>query len=178
MALSLFLLILSCTAPEVEPALTSEPPIPVNYSTYVSEGLFSISYPPYWTPATSIMEEVWKEAEEWLRGVDPELSTEGQIILFLAGIPTGEGYYPNVNVMIILRSTCFWAFSEIVEADHLWCIENLIEYKEYSQTKINIDGREAVVSDWSDYDPDFGIWRYITSYQVKDKFVWVVTCYV
>ena len=35
-----------------------------------------------------------------------------------------------------------------------------------------------MVSDCSDYDPDFGIWRYITSYEVKDKFVWVVICYV
>ena len=51
----------SCSTPELKPALESEPPIPTGFTTYTSEGLFSISYPSDWSPATSIMEEVWEE---------------------------------------------------------------------------------------------------------------------
>lgn len=170
------LVTMSCTTPELTPTPTTEPEIPTHFSTYTSEGLFSISYPPDWVPAISIMEELWEEAIEWIKSVDPELETEGYKMLFLGGIPTEEGYYPSVSIMIAPRSVGFWTLDEIIEADNAWSMEHLQEYREYSLLKTTIDGREAAISDWKDYDPDLGTWRYITAYTIKGKFLWLVTC--
>ncbi len=122
------------------------------------------------------MGELFEETKEWIKNLDPEVLLEGQRMLFLAGIPTEEGYYPGVNVIVTPRSVGFWTLDEIVETDSAWCRENLQKYREYSLLNTTIDGREAAISDWEDYDPDYGTWRYITTYLVKDKFMWSVTC--
>ena len=170
-----WLVTMSCGPPTLIPT-TTEPQIPPHFTTYTTEGLFSISYPPDWVPATSIMEEVFEETKEWIKSVDPEVLVEEQRMLFTAGIPTEEGYYPNVNILVAPRSIGLWTLDEIVEADSAWCRQNLQKYREYSLLNTTIDGREAVISDWEDYDPDYGTWRYITTYLVKDKFMWSVTC--
>ncbi|GAI46661.1 unnamed protein product, partial [marine sediment metagenome] len=46
----LLLLTVSCTPPTLTPTTTPEPEIPAHFTTYTSEGLFSISYPPDWVP--------------------------------------------------------------------------------------------------------------------------------
>ena len=176
MTIILSLLAVSCAAPTLTPTTTSEPEIPAHFTTYTTEGLFSISYPPDWVPATSIMEEMLEEAKEWIKSVDPEVSVEEQRMLFMGGIPTEEGYYPSVSILVVPRSIGFWTLDEIVETDSAWCRENLQKYREYSLLNTTIDGREAAISDWEDYDPDMGTWRYITAYLLKDKFVWLVTC--
>ena len=173
---TLLLLSLSCAPPELEPTTTPEPKIPAHFTTYTSEGLFSISYPPDWVPATSIMGEVFEATKEWMESIDPEASLEGISMLFMAGILTEEGYYPGVNIIVMPRSVGFWTLDEIVETDSAWCRENLLKYREYSLLNTTIGGREAAISDWEDYDPDMGTWRYITAYLVKDKFVWLVGC--
>jgi len=170
------LVTMSCAPPTLTPTTTPEPEIPAHFTTYTSEGLFSISYPPDWIPATSIMEELFEEVKEWMKGVDPEVLVEEQRMLFMGGILTEEGYYPSVSVIVMPRSVGFWTLDEIVETDSAWCRENLLKYREYSLLNTTIGGREAAISDWEDYDPDMGTWRYITAYLVKDKFVWLVGC--
>jgi len=170
------LVTMSCASPTLTPTTTPEPEIPAHFTTYTSEGLFSISYPPNWVSATSIMEELFEEVKEWMESIDPEVLLEGQRMLFMGGILTEEGYYPNVNVIVTPRSVGFWTLDEIVETDSAWCRENLLKYREYSLLNTTIGGREAAISDWEDYDPDMGTWRYITAYLVKDKFVWLVSC--
>ena len=170
------LVTMSCAPPTLTPTTTPEPEIPAHFTTYTSEGLFSISYPPDWVPATSIMEELFEEVKEWMKGVDPEVLVEEQRMLFMGGILTEEGYYPSVSVIVMPRSVGFWTLDEIVETDSAWCRENLLKYREYSLLNTTIGGREVAISDWEDYDPDMGTWRYITAYLVKDKFVWLVGC--
>ena len=175
MTIILSLLAVSCTAPTLTPATTPELPIPANYSTYTSEGLFSISYPLDWVPATSIMEEVFEWAKESMKSTDPELQLEETKILFFGGIPIEEGYYPAVNIIIAPRSVAYWTLDEIVEVETLWAMENTPGYREHSQIRTVVDGREAVIIDSEDNDPDFGRWRYLQLYMVKEKFMWVVT---
>ena len=57
----ILILIVSCAAPKLIPAPTPEPEIPVSFTTYTSEGLFNISYPQDWVPATSMMEELFEQ---------------------------------------------------------------------------------------------------------------------
>ena len=67
------LVTMSCASPTLTPTTTPEPEIPAHFTTYNSEGLFSISYPPDWVPATSIMEELWEETKELMKSTDPEV---------------------------------------------------------------------------------------------------------
>ena len=176
MTIVLLVLIVSCAPPTVTPTATPEPEIPIHFTTYTSEGLFSISYPPDWVPATSIMEEVFEEVKELMKITDPEVQLEGVKMLFMGGIPTEEGYYPSVNIAIVPRSVGYWDLTEIVEAESQYSMEHTSGYHEYSQVRTVVDGREAILIDSEDYEPDWGTWRYLQLFMTKDKFVWVVTC--
>jgi hypothetical protein len=168
----------SCAAPELEPTMTDEPPIPAHYSTYTSEGLFSISYPPDWVPATSLIEEVTEWVEEWLESVDTASEIpEGGGILFLGGMPVAEGYMPNVNIVVIPRSVGYWALDEIVESEYQWSLTYLSDFREYSRTETIVGGKEAVISECGFYESSVGMeFRNLCLYTVKDEFVWIVTC--
>lgn len=168
-------LTLSCATPELEPTLTDEPPIPTHYSTYTSEGLFSISYPPDWVPAMSILEELTETVLEWVESEDPSLLSDLEI-LFFAGVPDEYGYYPNVNIVVAPRGVGYWTLDEILEADALWSREYLQQHHENYTVKTVVDSKEAAIVDSQDYEPAFGTWRYLQSYVIDGEFVWVVTC--
>jgi len=170
------LLIVSCTSPALTPAITTEPEIPAHFTTFTSEGLFSISYPPDWVPATSIMEEVFEQAKEWMKSVDPAVEVEEIQALFLAGVPFEEGYYPTVSIVVTTRSIGYWTLDEIDEAESLWSRENIVGYRENSKIKTVVDRRESSILDYEDDEPGYGKWRYLCLTTVKGDFVWVVTC--
>lgn len=172
----ILLFTVSCASPTLTPTTTSEPEIPAHFTTYTSESLFSISYPPDWTPATALMDEVLAHVRDWMDSIDPEAMPEDVQMLFLGGIPFNEGYYPSVNILVGPRSIGYWTLDEIVEAESAWGREYMQSYHEYSLVKTTIDGREAVIIDSEDYEPDMGTWRHLQAYIVKDKFVWVITC--
>jgi len=170
------LLILSCSSPTRTPAQTTEPEIPAHFSTYTSEGLYSISYPPDWTPALSIMETLWEDVKEWMESVDPEVDLEEIQLLFCGGVPYWGGYYPNVSIGIMPRSTGYWSLDEIVESEYLYDMVNTPGYREISRVRTVVDGREAIIIDCEDNEPGFGRWRYLQLVTVQDDFVWMVTC--
>lgn len=176
MIMIVLLLIVSCAPPRLTPTITPEPEIPAQFSTYTSEGLFSISYPPDWEPAISILGELWEEIKELMKSTDPDVSLEGASPMFFGGIPTEEGWNPNVNIIVSPRSTGYWTLDEILEVESQWSREHLQKYHEFSRVETTIDGREAVILDSQDYAPDMGTWRYLQVITVKDKFAWVVTC--
>ncbi len=157
---------------------TLEPKIPSHYSTYISEGFFSISYPQDWEPVTSIMEELFEESKEWVQSLDPEVTLEEAQALFFGGLPIDEGYHPNVNIVVVPRSADYWELDEIVEMESQFSREHTQKYHEFSRVKTTVDGRESVIIDSEDYDPDFGTFRYLHLYTIKDKVVWLVTCTV
>lgn len=166
---------LSCATPELEPAMTTEPPIPDYYSTYTSEGLFSISYPSDWVPAMSLLEEVSETVIEWIENQDPSAMMDAEF-LFLAGLPFEDGYYPSVNIVVSPRGVGYWTLDEILEADSLLCREYLQQYHENYLVKTVIDSKEAAILDSQDYDPVWGAWRHLQSIVIDGEFVWVVTC--
>jgi hypothetical protein len=169
---------MSCAPPAISPAEITEQEIPPHFSTYTSEGLFSISYPPEWEPATSFIEEVLESAKEWVESKDPEATFEGVQVLFLAGLAVATGWWPNVNIVVQPRSVGYWTLDEAVEADARWSKEHAQNYREFSRVKTVIDRNEAIIIDSQDYDPDYGTCRYLQSYIVKGKHVWTVTCTV
>lgn len=172
------IMVVSCQqpTPAPAPAPAAESEIPATFSTYTSEGLFSISYPQGWAPATSIMGEIEEEIKEWIKSVDPEAEVEEAKLLFGAGMPTEEGYYPTVGISVAPRSMGYYTLDEIVESEGLWNREYLQRYRVHSQVRTFVDGREADIICSEDYEPEYGEWRYITLTMVKDDFVWFVTC--
>ena len=162
--------------PSPTPAPTTESEIPANFTTYTSEGLFSISYPQDWAPATSIMGELEEEIKEWVKSIDPEAEVEETKLIFMAGMPDEEGYYPTVGISVAPRSAGYYTLDEIVESEDLWCREHLQRYHVHSQTRTFVDSREADILISEDYEPEFGVWRYLELTMVKDDFVWFVVC--
>ncbi len=171
---------LSCSSPTLTPNPTltpkssPEPTIPTNFSTYTKEGLFSISYPLDWVPATSIMEDVMNQLIE-ARKAEGQGTAEGANLLFLGGVPTANGYFPNVNVVVVPRSTGFWTLDEVVEAESQYNRENRQGYRVYAQVKTINDGIAAVIIDSEVYDGVRTV-RFLQLFTVKDNYVWQVTC--
>ena len=175
-ALIISLLAVSCAPPTLTPAITPESEIPTHFTTYTSEGLFSISYPPDWVPATSIMEELFEEVKELMKSTDPEISLEDASVLFVAGVPFEEGYYPNVSIVVGPRSVGYWTLDEIDEAESMWAREYTEGYRENSMIKTVVDGRESSILDSEDNESGYGRWRYLQLTTVKGNFVWIVSC--
>jgi len=168
-------LVVSCQQ-QPTPAPAAESEIPATFSTYTSEGLFSISYPQGWAPVTSVIGEIEEESKDWVKSVDPEAEVEEIKLLFMAGMPIEEGYYPSVCIAAAPRSMGYYTLDEIVESEGLWSREYLQRYRVHSQVRTFVDGREADIISDEDYTPEDGLWRYITLTMVKDDFVWFVTC--
>ena len=175
--LLLMILVVSCQQkPAPAPAPVTEPAIPTNFTTYTSEGFFSISYPQDWAPAMSVMEELEKEAKAWVKSIDPEALVEEMKLIFAAGMPTSEGWYPAISIALAPRSMGYYTLDEIIEVEDLWARENMQRYNVYSQVRTVVDGREADISCDEDYEPETGLWRSTRLTTVKGDFVWFVDC--
>lgn len=169
-------LTISCASPEPpQPAIT-EPEIPANFTTYTSEGLFSISYPPDWVPATSIMEEMWEETIELMEMEDPTVEWEETKIIFFGGLLSEEEYYPSVIIAVVPRSVGYSTLDEIDEAESQWAREHTRGYRENSYIRTVVDGRESSILDSEDDEVDYGRWRYLQLMTVHKKFAWCITC--
>ena len=77
---------------EEKPPLSPEPPIPAHFTTYTDElGLFSISYPPDWELALSLVKGFEESSKELLKSMEFDLPLESTSMIFLAGMPTEIG---------------------------------------------------------------------------------------
>ena len=155
----------------------SESVIPLEFTTYTREGVFSISYPQTWKPAMSIMDEIWEEIKDDMEDLDSDVDMEDSSMVFFGGMPDAEGYYPNVNVIIIPRTFGYRDIDEILESEDLFESEHPTPgYHEFSRMQTTVDGRPAVLIDSEDNEPEYGRWRYLQMVTVKDKLVWWITC--
>ncbi|MFC1847703.1 hypothetical protein ACFLXV_00110 [Chloroflexota bacterium] len=158
------------------PEPVSDSKIPAHFSTYTEEGLFRISYPPDWAPATAFMGEVWEETKRQMEGTIEDVYLEDMQMLFLAGMPTDEGYHPSVTIVVTSREPGYWTLDEVVAAEDAFAQANTPGYQVYSRTNATVAGIEAAIDDSTDNEPGYGQWRYITMMLVKDEFVWGVIC--
>ena len=168
--------------PEPEPAPSSEPEIPAHYTTYTSEeDLFSISYPPDWEIYTSRFEDVEKAIAEVISDSDMNASMENALqkasIIFLAGLPTEQGYDPNMNIVVEPVPLFYRTQDKMVEANITNMEKICPDYYMHSRTNTVVDGKEATIIESE---------ATITSEKIKTfninvtilsgKVCWYVTC--
>ncbi len=154
-----------------------EPEIPAHYTTYSDEvGLFSISYPPEWEPALSIMEDLEEFAKEIVTSVESGLPLERVSAIFFAGIPTEEGYAPNVNIVVEPIPEGINTHDELIEASIAGAKMIVDDYHEFSRIKTTISGRTATILDWEGTFPQLGKIRCVQTVLMVGKTGWTVTC--
>ena len=164
-----------CAAPSPAPTLAPETPIPTHYSTFTDEGLYSISYPPDWEPALSIIEELEQEVKEQLKSEKPELPVEQISTLFFAGIPLEEGYIPNVNVLVEILPKSM-TLDEYVEAGVQLTKEYVKDFHEFGRVRKKIGGRDASILDYEGSYFNLELhWLQMFTLE-NERISWGVTC--
>ena len=155
----------------------SEPVIPAHFSTYTdSLGLFSISYPPEWEPALEYLEEIEQFARDIISSITSDIPMEEAHFLFMAGLPTMEGFMPNVNIVVEPLPVTISTHHELVAAS----VESLkmvvSDYHELSRVETTIDNRTATIIECQATLPAFGTFHYVFTCCIVDNTIWNVTC--
>lgn len=173
--LTLIVGITGCTTEKLVP----EPTIPADYSTYTVEGLYSISYPQDWVPATSVMDELKEEVSALMESEMSDVPIENVQLLFFGGVENEWGYNPNVSIVVEPASKNFIltpTLDEVVEVG-LDYVKDAQGFQLFSQTKTTVDGREAVILDWAaPDDPRFYDSRVLQLITINDKYSWKASC--
>jgi hypothetical protein len=158
-------------------APAEEEQIPANYSTYKDEtGLFSISYPPDWEPALSLLPDLESSIKDLVKSVESDLPVERASVIFLAGLAQGEGYSPNVTIVVESLPGIVWTHSAVVEAEISGVKKIVSDYREFSRTKTTVGGRQATILDWQGSMAQIGTNHVLQMIVLISKTAWVVTC--
>jgi len=155
----------------------SEPEIPARFTTYTDEaGLFSISYPPDWELALSLIEDLEEFTKELITSIESDLPLERTSTIFFAGLPTEMGYDPNVTIGVESLLGVGWTLDKVVESGTRGIKDIAQEYHEYSRIKTTIGGREAVIIDSEVYFPGLPKQHSLQMTTLVGKVAWYLTC--
>ena len=153
---------------------SGEPDIPSHFSTYTEEAVFSISVPAEWSVAPDVIVAEWAEARaESLTSGGDSAAVE---YLFLAGVMSSDGYYPAVSVVRYPRTLLAWTLDAVVKGESQWERENMQGYREHSQVRTLVGGKDAILVNWEEEEPGWGTWQYLELYTLDGGVVWKVTC--
>lgn len=162
-----------CAQKEAPP----EPQIPAHFTTYNDEaGLFSISYPPDWELALSIIEDLEQATKELVQSIESDAPIERASIIFFAGVPVETGWIPSVNIVVESLPGLTWTHDEAVEAEVRGIKQIYPDYRQLSRTDTTIDGRKATIIDCEATIPGFGKAQQLQMFTLVGKIVWAVTC--
>lgn len=152
-----------------------ETPTPDYFTTYTSEGFFSISYPPDWEPVMSIIEEVEVELKQQLKSEGFESQADEMQLVFAAAKLAIDENFPIVTVMVAPRG--IWPLGTMVEADTQVNSEIVEQYVEHSKVRTTIGGREAIIVVSQGVVPDSSSDTEISTiaYISGSEFIWIVT---
>ncbi len=160
-----------------EPTLPPAPAIPAHFTTYTNEaGLFSISYPPDWEPALSLIEGYEQTVKDVITSIAADAPVERASIIFFAGLPIETGYWPNVNIVVESLPGIVWTHDNLVEAEVRGIKELLQDYHEFSRLKTTVGGREATIIESEGTFPGAEKTHYLQLYTLVGKTAWAVTC--
>ncbi len=171
--IGLMIIVPGCTQEEA----IVEPEIPTHYTVYSDEaGLFSISYQPEWELALSMIEDLEEATKEIITSVESDLPLERASAIFFAGIPTEEGYSPNVNIIVEQLPEGINTHDELIEASIRGVKMIIDDYHEFSRIKTTVSGRTATILDWEGTFPQVGKSRIVQMALMVGKTGWTITC--
>ena len=175
LVVALMFAVLGCAEEKAPPS--PEPAIPTHFTTYTDEaGLFSISYPPEWEPALSLIEGLEQAMKELISSIESDLPLERYSLIFFAGLPTEMGYEPSVNITVESLPGVILTHEMMVEAEIQGIKDFVQDYHEFSRVKTTIGGREATIVDWEGTYPQLGRFHNLQMFILVGKVAWVVTC--
>jgi hypothetical protein len=148
--------------------------IPQDYKTYTSEGFFSISYPPNWSPDMSVIQNLEKTVKNYLstEGIDNQ---ENKIQIVFNGGDFSD--YENLaGVIVNIEPSQIWPLEVMVENTHQWLKENTKQYIEFSRVKTTISNTEAIIQSYQGEDSEGNLTGYKIGYVKGDRFLWTIAC--
>ena len=146
-----------------------------DFTTYTDElGLFSISYPPEWELLLEYMEEIEQASKDIISSITSDLPMEEVHLLFAAGLPTMEGFMPNLN--IVVQPSFGMTHDECVTAGIEGLKEIIPDYHEFSQVKTTIDKRTTTIIEYQGTIAGLGPYRQVQMMFLVSETYWVVTC--
>ena len=113
-----------------------------------------------------------------MKDIESEGSLSSAKVVFFAGIPYGDGHNPNASVIVTPGGEGNWKLEDLVKAAiQRGYQKDAEEYHEFSRTKINVDGREAIILDCQVKYPFITTEvRVLTMYLRDNTLLWVVNC--
>jgi len=162
-------------SPSVPPAISTEPEISDNYTTYTDESkYFSISYPSDWVTA---MEGTDQNAKEVISNLQSGVPIEGASTIFYAGRPAETELEPSVSIIVESIHEGTSTLDGVVEAEVQAAESVMPDYYVASMVKTIVDGREATIIRSNGTVPDVGKQYFLSMITLVDKTIWVVICY-
>jgi hypothetical protein len=156
---------------------TTTQEIPANYTTYKDEaGLFSISYPPDWEAALSVIPDAEAAIKDVINAVNSDVPIENAHVIFFAGIRRENNYAPNVNIGVEAIPGIVLTHNSLVEAEVTGIKGIIPDYHEFSRVKTTVDGRDATIINWEGTYPQLGKVRCLQMFILVGKTGWAVTC--
>ena len=151
--------------------------VPSNFSTFTDDvGIFSISYPPDWEVDLSILEELETVASEIVDSIRSGVSLDRVNFVFIAGVPYGLGYHPNINIAIEPRPPLVRTTKAIAAAEIIGIKAMTEDFNEVNRETVLIDGREAVILEYEATIPEAGQAHNLVMFTLAGETVWAVTC--
>ena len=174
--IAIIVIVIIATRPPT--SVESEPAIPAHYTTYTDElALFSISYPPDWEIALDVIEEAGQAVKDIISSINSDLPVEDVHYLFMAGLPTIEGYYrPNVNITVGPCAAIICTHDAMIKAEIEGIKAISPDYRELLRVRTSVDGRTATILVSHYAFPDAPTCHYVQMFLLVGSTVWVVTC--
>ena len=159
-------------------ALEPEPAIPSYFTTYTDElGLFSISYPPGWSPDLELIAETEQSIRDVISSISSDLPVENVSVIFLAREATDPASLPAVSVLIEPCPLVICTHDAVVRAEIEGGKEIWSDYYDLSQVKTTIDNRTATIIEFQNTVGSL-TYRGVQMLLLVNRTVWVVTCSV
>lgn len=151
-------------------------PIPSNYSTYTDDiNLYSISYPAEWELDFSLINDLQQKMKELIRDINSDLPIEKWSIIFIAGIPTGTGYSPNINIGLEPVPVEGVTYDEVIMQEIIGIKTTVQGYRQNVRIDTNINGRKATILEWEGIVPNLGKLHVLQMFVLVGKNVWIIT---
>ena len=122
-----------------------------------------------------VLKEGERIARERLQDIQSDIDLEGVQLLFMAGVPQGQGYEPNMIVLVGPRDPDLTSIAAVTSAEVTGILTVADSYREISREYTTIDGRGAAILEFEVNMSDQKL-HDLQMYTTAGGTVWTVGC--